>query len=170
VLVHNGQILSACLVGASKVTRLDYVNQGVVEHELAACVRTAVTRRAGNVPKISACYVVFEIVKPVFRHALRAEPKMHLTRGAETWVIVPNYVVVNDIRRVRWLIGSISRGVVVTLKNISVCRPGWIVEMFKNIIMDVMAPLANTLRHVTNYRVLEVVETWEARPCTSGGI
>src|ERR1700674_4116512 len=149
------------------MARLGGIYERVVKHELTARVRAGVARRSGDVPVLVGFDVVLDVIKQVFRNRLGTERPLRIAGVMPTRIAVSQDIVVEHVRRILRLIRRIARRIVLTLQHIAVCRISGIVEMLKDVVVDVVAKLANTLRYIPKHRILEVIETWETRPSTN---
>src|SRR5712692_4047261 len=84
---------------------------------------------------------------------------------------MPDDVVVKDVWSVLRLVEGVSRCIIIAFQDVRM-RPGpgiVLVHILKNIVVNIVAPLADALICVANYAVPHMIEGWKSSPRTGAG-
>ena len=152
------------------VAWLNNIHQSVIEHILAARVVAIIGVRAGVVPVVPVAHVVHQVIKPELWNGLRAKPDVYFPSRHKGRIVVPYDIVIDNIWSVLRLIRRAAVIVIIALKDIAVRGNVGSVEMLKDVVVDVMAPLADALRRVAHNAVLEVVKAGKRGPRADLGV
>src|ERR1700733_10265488 len=133
MLVVNRQVLTIGVV-VGQAAGLVGINQRVVKHELTTGVGAAgIDGRSNDVPWLAlavADNVVHEVVEPVLRSRIRAEPDDFAV--SEGRIEMPKDIVIENI-------GSAAGRIGIALEGVDMSVQFGVVKVLKDVVVDVVA-------------------------------